>query len=104
MLEEPFWLGLIAVTCVMTTIGICYLFKKHLPDKFDKMLTPSVDQLKNPTTEGQTGKWRATINNRKLIYETGIRRIKFKPCTYIITNVFIFFRATPFIRTSRYWG
>ena len=62
MLEEPFWLGLIAVTCVMTTIGICYLFKKHLPDKFDKMLTPSVDQLKNPTTEGQTGKCKTTFN------------------------------------------
>ena len=64
MLEEPFWLGLIAVTCVMTTIGICYLFKKHLPDKFDKMLTPSVDQLKNPTTEGQTGKCKTTFNNK----------------------------------------
>ena len=67
MLEEPFWLGLIAVTCVMTTIGICYLFKKHLPDKFDKMLTPSVDQLKNPTTEGQTGKLRWTLNKSKWI-------------------------------------
>ena len=65
MLEEPFWLGLIAVTCVMTTIGICYLFKKHLPDKFDKMLTPSVDQLKNPTTEGQTGKWRTTLSKNE---------------------------------------
>ena len=39
MLEEPFWLGLIAVTVVMTLIGICYLLKKHLPDKFDKLFT-----------------------------------------------------------------
>ena len=38
MLEEPFWLGLIAVTVVLTIIGICYLFKKHLPERFDKYL------------------------------------------------------------------
>ena len=58
MLEEPFWLGLIAVTVVMSIIGVCYLFKKHLPDKFDKMLNTS-DPTKNPAIEGQIGKFMA---------------------------------------------
>ena len=57
MLEEPFWLGLIAVTVVMSVIGICYLFKKHLPDKFDKILGTSSDLTKNANAEGQIGKW-----------------------------------------------
>ena len=56
MLEEPFWLGLIAVTVVMSVIGICYLFKKHLPDKFDKILGTSSDLTKNANAEGQIGK------------------------------------------------
>ena len=55
MLEEPFWLGLIAVTVVMSIIGICYLFKKHLPDKFDKILTPGTDLTKAANAEGVTG-------------------------------------------------
>ena len=55
MLEEPFWLGLIAVACVMSLIGVCYLFKKHLPDKFDKMLNTGEPQ-KNPVLEGHVGK------------------------------------------------
>lgn len=58
MLEEPFWLGLIAVAVVMSIIGVCYLFKKHLPDKFDKMLSTS-DPTKNPALEGQVGKFMA---------------------------------------------
>ena len=56
MLEEPFWLGLIAVTVVMSVIGICYLFKKHLPDKFDKILSTGSDLTKNTNAEGQIGK------------------------------------------------
>ena len=52
MLEEPFWLGLIAVLVVMSIIGVCYLFKKHLPDRFDKFLNTPEPQ-KNP--EVQTG-------------------------------------------------
>ena len=55
MLEEPFWLGLIAVTVVMSVIGICYLFKKHLPDKFDKILSGGTDLTKIPNVEGQIG-------------------------------------------------
>ena len=64
MLEEPFWLGLIAVTVVMSIIGVCYLFKKHLPDKFDKMLNTS-DPTKNPAIEGQVGKFMAVTQRNK---------------------------------------
>ena len=42
MLEEPFWLGLIAVTVVLSIIGICYLLKKHLPERFDKYLNSEI--------------------------------------------------------------
>ena len=57
MLEEPFWLGLIAVTVVMTLIGVCYLFKKHLPDKFDKMLNSEIlTGEKNAAHDGPIGK------------------------------------------------
>ena len=38
MLEEPFWLGLITVVIVLIIIGICYLLKKHLPDRIEKFL------------------------------------------------------------------
>jgi len=39
MLEEPFWLGLMAVLVVLGILGIGYYFKKHVPDKFDKFLS-----------------------------------------------------------------
>ncbi len=42
MLEEPFWLGLITVTAVLILIGICWLLKKHLPERLEKYL---VDEL-----------------------------------------------------------
>ena len=42
MLEEPFWLGLIAVTVVLSIIGICYLLKEHLPERFDKYLNSEI--------------------------------------------------------------
>ena len=61
MLEEPFWLGLIAVTVVMSIIGICYLFKKHLPDKFDKILNTGTDLTKNANADGQIGNLDAMI-------------------------------------------
>ena len=38
MLEEPFWLGLITVVIVLIVLGICYLIKKHLPDRIEKFL------------------------------------------------------------------
>jgi hypothetical protein len=38
MLDEPFWLGLLAVCVVLCILGIGYYFKKHVPDKFDKFL------------------------------------------------------------------
>ena len=56
MLEEPFWLGLIAVTVVMSLIGICYLVKKHCEERFDSLLTDKVEAQKNPAFEGHTGK------------------------------------------------
>ena len=39
MMEEPFWLGLLAVFVVLGILGTGYMLKKHLPDKFDKLIT-----------------------------------------------------------------
>ena len=38
MMEEPFWLGLLAVFVVLGILGTGYMLKKHLPEKFDKYL------------------------------------------------------------------
>jgi hypothetical protein len=43
MLEEPFWLGLITVSVVLVIIGICYLLKKHLPEKLEKFITEDAE-------------------------------------------------------------
>ena len=43
MMEEPFWLGLLAVCVVLSILGIGYYFKKHVPDKFDKFLSYGID-------------------------------------------------------------
>ena len=43
MMEEPFWLGLLAVFIVLSILGIGYYFKKHVPDKFDKFLSYGID-------------------------------------------------------------
>ena len=43
MLEEPFWLGLITVTIVLILIGICYLLKKHLPEKLEKFIGDDIE-------------------------------------------------------------
>ena len=46
MLEEPFWLGLITVTIVLILIGICYLLKKHLPEKLEKFISEDIESGK----------------------------------------------------------
>ena len=46
MLEEPFWLGLITVTIVLILIGICYLLKKHLPEKLEKFIGDDIESGK----------------------------------------------------------
>ena len=38
MMEEPFWLGLLAVLIVLGILGLGYTVKKHLPDKFDRLI------------------------------------------------------------------
>ena len=38
-MEEPFWLGLLAVFVVLGILGAGYTVKKHLPDKFDRLIT-----------------------------------------------------------------
>ena len=55
MLEEPFWLGLMAVLFVLLILGIGYYFKKHVPDKFDKFLSYGVD-VTSPVNEKPPGK------------------------------------------------
>ena len=48
MMEEPFWLGLLAVFVVLGILGTGYMLKKHLPEKFDKYLQEgSSDGTKN---------------------------------------------------------
>lgn len=44
MMEEPFWLGLITVTIVLILIGICWMLKKHLPERLEKYL---IDEIEN---------------------------------------------------------
>ena len=55
MIEEPFWLGLMAVCIVLLILGIGYYFKKHVPDKFDKFLSYGAD-VTSPVTEKPPGK------------------------------------------------
>ena len=55
MLEEPFWLGLMAVLFVLLILGIGYYFKEHVPDKFDKFLSYGVD-VTSPVNEKPPGK------------------------------------------------
>ena len=53
MIEEPFWLGLLAVFCVLGILGIAYTVKKHLPDKFDRLLADGQDATKTRTSKTQ---------------------------------------------------
>ncbi len=46
MMEEPFWLGLLAVLVVLGILGTGYTLKKHLPDKFDRLLADGNDGAK----------------------------------------------------------
>ena len=39
MMEEPLWLGLLAVFVVLGILGAGYTVRKHLPDKFDRLIT-----------------------------------------------------------------
>ena len=56
MLEEPFWLGLITVSIVLVVIGICYLLKKHLPERMEKLIAEDAEKgrlvEKQPTHQG----------------------------------------------------
>ena len=52
MMEEPFWLGLLAVFIVLGILGTGYLLKKHLPEKFDKLLTEGPDGNKSKKGRG----------------------------------------------------
>ncbi len=48
MMEEPFWLGLLAVFVVLGILGLGYMLKKHLPDKFEKILSDGTDGKAKP--------------------------------------------------------
>ena len=43
MLEEPFWLGLMTVVIVLLIIGVCWLLKKHLPERLEKLLVDDLE-------------------------------------------------------------
>ena len=43
MMEEPFWLGLLAVIFVLGILGAAYTVKKHLPEKFDGLLADGAE-------------------------------------------------------------
>jgi len=55
MLDEPFWLGLLAVCVVLCILGIGYYFKKHVPDKFDKFLGYGGGESSEPIVEKPSG-------------------------------------------------
>ena len=42
-MEEPFWLGLLAVIFVLGILGAAYTVKKHLPEKFDGLLADGAE-------------------------------------------------------------
>ena len=46
MLEEPFWLGLITVSVVMSIIGVAYCIKKKFADKFERLLAEEIERSK----------------------------------------------------------
>ncbi|KAG7295880.1 hypothetical protein JYU34_020964 [Plutella xylostella] len=44
MLQEPFWLGLIAVFVVLGIIGLVWCGKRHFPEKIEKLLAEEADR------------------------------------------------------------
>ena len=52
MMEEPFWLGLLAVLFVLGILGAAYTVKKHLPEKFDGLLADGTEATKTRTGTG----------------------------------------------------
>ena len=64
MLEEPFWLGLITVVIVLIIIGICYLLKKHLPDRIEKFLIDA-DNIESGKLVGTNN---SSTNNERSYY------------------------------------
>ena len=50
MMEEPFWLGLLAVFVVLGILGAGYTVKKHLPDKFDRLITEDGQKTQSAKT------------------------------------------------------
>lgn len=44
MLNEPFWLGLIAVFVVLGVIGLIWCAKRHFPEKIEKLLAEEADR------------------------------------------------------------
>ena len=68
MIEEPFWLGLLAVFVVLGILGTGYMLKKHLPEKFDKYLTENPEETLNKkgrssTPTGHAGKfWNVLVS------------------------------------------
>lgn len=43
MLKEPFWLGLITVSAVLSFIGFVWCAKRHFPEKIEKLLVENSD-------------------------------------------------------------
>lgn len=44
MMQEPFWLGLIAVFVVLGVIGLIWCAKRHFPEKIEKLLAEEADR------------------------------------------------------------
>ena len=60
-MEEPFWLGLMAVLIVLGILGLGYTLKKHLHfEKFDRLLTDG----NNGGSGGEGGKNRQGKTSR----------------------------------------
>ena len=46
MIEEPFWLGLITVTVVLSIIGIAFCIKKQFAEKIEKFFAEEIEKSK----------------------------------------------------------
>lgn len=44
MIQEPFWIGLIAVFVVLGAIGLVWCAKRHFPEKIEKLLAEEADR------------------------------------------------------------
>lgn len=44
MIQEPFWLGILAVFVVLGSVGLVWCAKRHFPEKIEKLLAEEADR------------------------------------------------------------